>query len=124
MDSMDHDEVVADAEVAVAGDEDQNGGAEEAMAMLGGKNRRNKSSKKRRGSRKGGRKSQKQKGGKKPKKTAKKAPKKVAKKAAKKGTKKAPSKWIMHVKSFAKSRDIDFGAAMKHPDCKKTYKKM
>jgi hypothetical protein len=73
---------------------------------VGGKNSGYKSAIKRNDSRKGGRKSQKQKGGKKHKKTA----------------KKAPSKWIAHVKNFAKSRNINYGAAMKHPDCKGTYK--
>jgi hypothetical protein len=83
------------------------------------------------GLRKADRKSQKQKGGKKHKKTAKKAHKKGSKKKGskkkgtkKKGSKKAPSKWIVHVQNFAKSHDISFGAAMKHLDCKKTYKSM
>ena len=44
----------------------------------------------------------------------------------KKGTKKKgkAGKWIMHVKSFAKSHKIKFPEALKHPDCKKSYKKM
>jgi hypothetical protein len=87
---------------------------------VGGKNSGYKSAIKRNDSRKGGRKSQKQKGGKKHKKTAKKGTKKKGTK--KKGAKKAPSKWIAHVKNFAKSRNINYGAAMKHPDCKGTYK--
>ena len=33
-------------------------------------------------------------------------------------------KWIMHVKAFAKSHKIKFRDALKHPDCKKSYKKM
>lgn len=31
--------------------------------------------------------------------------------------------WILHVKSFAKARGLNFPEALKHPDCKKTYKK-
>ena len=63
------------------------------------------------------------------KKSAKKSAKKPAKKSGKKITvkgnkKKGQSKWIMHVKKFQKSRNIGFGDAMKHPDCKKTYKSM
>ena len=43
-----------------------------------------------------------------------------------KGTKKKgkAGKWIAHVKSFAKSHKIKFPDALKHPDCKKSYKKM
>lgn len=47
-------------------------------------------------------------------------------KKGKKGTKKKGKvgKWIMHVKAFAKSHKIKFPDALKHPDCKKSYKKM
>jgi hypothetical protein len=112
---MDHEDVVEDNVEPEPTDTD-----DMQEPTVGGKNRRNKSAKKRNGSRKGGRKSQKQKGGKKHKKTAKKGTKKKGTK--KKGAKKAPSKWIAHVKNFAKSRNINYGAAMKHPDCKGTYK--
>ena len=47
-------------------------------------------------------------------------------KAKKTKTKKNKGKagaWILHVKSFAKSRGLNFPEALKHPDCKKTYKK-
>ena len=33
-------------------------------------------------------------------------------------------KWIAHVKAFAKSHKIKFPEALKHPACKKSYKKM
>ena len=71
-------------------------------------------------------------GGKKHKKGAKKSAKKGAKKTAKKGGKKGKktkkvkgkkSTWITHVLSFAKARKLKFPDALKHPDCKKTYKK-
>lgn len=34
------------------------------------------------------------------------------------------SKWIMHVKAFAKSHKMKYPDALKHPDCKKSYKKI
>lgn len=43
-----------------------------------------------------------------------------------KGTKKKgkASKWIDHVKKFAKLHKIKFPDALKHPACKKSYKKI
>jgi hypothetical protein len=93
---------------------------DKVKTIVGGSN---KSAKKQNGLRKGG-KYKKQKPGKKTGKKSKKTVKKTLKTVATKGTKKAPSKWILHIKNFAKSRNINFGAAMKHPDCKKTYKSM
>jgi hypothetical protein len=48
------------------------------------------------------------------------------KRKGKKGTKKKgkAGKWIAHVKAFAKSHKIKFPEALKHPACKKSYKKM
>lgn len=47
------------------------------------------------------------------------------KRKGKKGTKKGKAgKWILHVKEFAKSHKIKYPEALKHPDCKKSYKKM
>jgi hypothetical protein len=42
---------------------------------------------------------------------------------AKEGTKKAPSKWIMHVKNYAKSNGMKYNEALKDPKCSKSYKK-
>ncbi len=42
---------------------------------------------------------------------------------AKEGTKKAPSKWIMHVKNYAKSHGMKYNEALKDPKCSKSYKK-
>ena len=122
MHELEEVKVEVDAEIVDDAVEDVEpaGDGEATDAMVGGKKRRNKSAKKRKG---GAKKVAKKSAKKAVKKVGKKSAKKVAKKSTKK-TKKAPSKWIMHVKSFAKSRNIKFGDAMKHPDCKKTYKSM
>ena len=45
------------------------------------------------------------------------------KKTKTKKTKGKAGAWILHVKSFAKARGLNFPQALKHSDCKKTYKK-
>ena len=57
-----------------------------------------------------------------PKKAAKKAAK-APKKTAKKAAKKAPSKWILHVKAFAKKHNCSYRDALSNPKCKAEYKK-
>lgn len=51
--------------------------------------------------------------------------KKTVRKTKSKGRKlsKTLSKWIMHVKNFAKQHKIKYPEAMKHPKCKATFKK-
>lgn len=51
--------------------------------------------------------------------------KKTVRKTKSKGKKlsKTLSKWIMHVKNFAKQHKIKYPEAMKHPKCKATFKK-
>ena len=34
-----------------------------------------------------------------------------------------PNNWINHVKNFAKKHSIKYNEALKHPDCKSSYKK-
>ena len=46
-----------------------------------------------------------------------------SKKTKTKKTKGKAGAWILHVKSFAKARGLNFPQALKHSDCKKTYKK-
>ena len=46
------------------------------------------------------------------------------KRKGKKKTKTKTGTWIAHVKSFAKSHKLNFPEALKHPDCKKSYKKL
>ena len=53
----------------------------------------------------------------------KKAAKKPAKKVPSKRTKKAPSKWILHVKAFARNNKCSYREALSNPKCKATYKK-
>ena len=53
----------------------------------------------------------------------KKAAKKPAKKGSSKRTKKAPSKWILHVKAFARDNKCSYREALSNPKCKAAYKK-
>jgi len=57
------------------------------------------------------------------KKAAKKPAKKTAKKPAKKTAKRPPSKWILHVKAFAKANNCSYREALSNSKCKSTYKK-
>lgn len=67
------------------------------------------------------------KGGKGSKRSSKRAAKRSAKRPAKKATrgktKKAPSKWITHVKAFAKANRCSYREALSNPRCKAQYKK-
>jgi len=57
------------------------------------------------------------------KRSAKRSAKKPAKKATRGKTKKAPSKWITHVKAFAKKNRCSYKDALSNPKCKAQYKK-
>ena len=81
---------------------------EQDLMKVGGKRRRN---------------SRKQQGGKSRKRKGSKSSKRKGKKRGTKKLRKTLSKWIMHVKNFAKMNKIKYPAAMKDPRCKASFKR-